>query len=585
MDNLVLTLVTRDLHRALRGAILRHLLQEGQHRFRLRLERGERGLAVLISLRPEMPWIGRPTGRWEGVRKPPGPFAARAARTLRGEIVAGVEKPTPDRVVFLRFAQGDTLVAELATHGANLVLLDRDGRVVSAARNPRSARGRIVVGNRYEPPSLPQGLFVPHDRGADDIDAFLRERVTAGEAPLEVLRRHLFGVGTPAARSLLVEAQRRGSSPGTVLRARLDAAAAGDVEPVIEADADPWRTIREGRLDPPDAVLYPWEPEVAIENGRQRFSRDDAAATAGLYHEAIERAAGLRDRLDGLAAILRREARRLEDVQDKVSRDIESFADPDRYRHQAEALLAGLASARRVGDQAFVADPYHPEGALMEVPAPAGKDLTAAADDLFRRHRRAVRGLDAARRRQTAVEDLRERVQWLLVELDRVDTVEGIRKLEAGMREAGIPVGLEVGSRKKGDPVLSRPRLEGVRVFAAADGTLILAGKGGRQNDRLTFKLSGPEDFWLHARGYPGAHVIVRNPERRTHPTDEVLREAAEIAAWYSDAREQGSVEVQWTRRKFVRRLRGAPPGTVKVKRSETVVVRPGLPARGEIGP
>jgi predicted ribosome quality control (RQC) complex YloA/Tae2 family protein len=105
-----------------------------------------------------------------------------------------------------------------------------------------------------------------------------------------------------------------------------------------------------------------------------------------------------------------------------------------------------------------------------------------------------------------------------------------------------------------------------------------MVGKSGRDNHRLTFKLAHPEDFWLHALGVPGAHVVVRNPRRQTHPSPATLSEAAEAAAWFSEAREQPQVDVQWTRRKYVRKIRGASPGTVRVKRSETVRVRPRRP-------
>jgi len=151
------------------------------------------------------------------------------------------------------------------------------------------------------------------------------------------------------------------------------------------------------------------------------------------------------------------------------------------------------------------------------------------------------------------------------------------------MRREGIPVALEPPTRKGRaaaghDP---RPRLEGVRMITSCDGLQILVGRSGRHNHRLTFKLSAPDDFWLHARGTPGAHVVIRNDRRCPRPPEATLREAAAIAAWFSDSRRQPFVEVHWTRRKFVRAIRGAPPGTVTLKRYETVRVRPGLPESG----
>jgi predicted ribosome quality control (RQC) complex YloA/Tae2 family protein len=116
-------------------------------------------------------------------------------------------------------------------------------------------------------------------------------------------------------------------------------------------------------------------------------------------------------------------------------------------------------------------------------------------------------------------------------------------------------------------------------MYLSRDGATVLVGKSGRDNHRLTFRIAAPEDFWFHALGVPGAHVIVRNPRRAPRPPQATLEEAAAAAAYYSQARDQPAVDVQWTRRKFVRKLRGAPAGTVSVKRSMTVRVRPRRPA------
>jgi predicted ribosome quality control (RQC) complex YloA/Tae2 family protein len=116
-------------------------------------------------------------------------------------------------------------------------------------------------------------------------------------------------------------------------------------------------------------------------------------------------------------------------------------------------------------------------------------------------------------------------------------------------------------------------------MLASADGWTILVGRTGRDNDRLTFKIAAPDDFWLHAAGVPGAHVLIRNPERKPTVPERTLAEAARTAAWFSDARAAGAVEVQWTRRKNVRRVKGGAPGRVTLKRFQSIRVRPAPPA------
>jgi predicted ribosome quality control (RQC) complex YloA/Tae2 family protein len=106
------------------------------------------------------------------------------------------------------------------------------------------------------------------------------------------------------------------------------------------------------------------------------------------------------------------------------------------------------------------------------------------------------------------------------------------------------------------------------------DGFEILVGKGARDNDRLTFRVAEPNDLWLHASGYAGSHVVVRNPERLAQLPREVVECAAQLAAYHSKAREaRGKVEVHLCRAADVRKPRGFPPGKVEIRRWESVKV------------
>jgi predicted ribosome quality control (RQC) complex YloA/Tae2 family protein len=118
-----------------------------------------------------------------------------------------------------------------------------------------------------------------------------------------------------------------------------------------------------------------------------------------------------------------------------------------------------------------------------------------------------------------------------------------------------------------------RAALEPLRV-TSSDGFPILVGRSARQNDALTFGQARPGDLWLHARGVPGAHVVIRG-EGRTVP-ERTVTEAARLAAQHSKARHDTAVDVIITERRHVRRIPGAPPGLVTVAQERVLRVRPG---------
>lgn len=96
------------------------------------------------------------------------------------------------------------------------------------------------------------------------------------------------------------------------------------------------------------------------------------------------------------------------------------------------------------------------------------------------------------------------------------------------------------------------------------EGFEILYGTSAAQNDKISTELAAPEDFWFHAAGYAGSHVIVRNPDRLRELPRAVEKRAAEIAIYNSKARTaRGKVEVHAAMACDVKKPKGFPPGKV----------------------
>ena len=115
-------------------------------------------------------------------------------------------------------------------------------------------------------------------------------------------------------------------------------------------------------------------------------------------------------------------------------------------------------------------------------------------------------------------------------------------------------------------------------VYSLGEGWTVLAGRTDADNERLTFEVARPADFWFHVRGMPGSHVILKGPEGE-NPGRALLERAAAIAAYHSKARSAGIVPVSCTRARDVTKPRGAPSGTVAIRKERIFKVRP---SRGE---
>jgi predicted ribosome quality control (RQC) complex YloA/Tae2 family protein len=89
--------------------------------------------------------------------------------------------------------------------------------------------------------------------------------------------------------------------------------------------------------------------------------------------------------------------------------------------------------------------------------------------------------------------------------------------------------------------------------------------------------VAAQNDVWLHAHGYPGAHVILRREGRKEEPSGQTLEEAAGVAAYWSKGKTARHVPVVYTLAKYVSRPRGGRPGQAVMKREKTVMACPAL--------
>ena len=104
------------------------------------------------------------------------------------------------------------------------------------------------------------------------------------------------------------------------------------------------------------------------------------------------------------------------------------------------------------------------------------------------------------------------------------------------------------------------------------EGWVARIGRSSLDNDLLTFKESFPQDWWLHAKGCPGSHVVIHHPSE-AEPSKQVLEMSARLALKYSKARSTGKGTVSVCHIADISKSRGAPPGQVQLRKSKTLTV------------
>jgi predicted ribosome quality control (RQC) complex YloA/Tae2 family protein len=250
--------------------------------------------------------------------------------------------------------------------------------------------------------------------------------------------------------------------------------------------------------------------------------------------------------------------------------DLKRHGDPDQWKRFGDLLLANAGNAKRQGDVVFVNDYFDERSPIIEIKGEANRSVTEIAEDYFRRYTKARNGLAVINERLAKTRSAIAEDEAMLRRIDAAAAASDIEYLTALVQPAR-PKAVAV-RKKKAEAVF-----KGARRFVSSDGLLILVGKKAVDNDYLTFRIARSLDLWLHAADYPGSHVIVRSPNRNYTIPDRTLTEAAQLAAFYSDAREQPKAAVRYTQRKFVNKPRKGAPGLVSLASFKTILVEPGI--------
>ena len=338
----------------------------------------------------------------------------------------------------------------------------------------------------------------------------------------------------------------------------------------IRASAVPNLSSRR-RLVPGQAYLAP-APRPPEEGGGRRFEPVPGApfplsAAIEAFYRAREEERTLaeaRRRLrEPVRAALARGRRALERLADEAARVPEAESD----RRAADLLKPALRSLHR-GDREAILTEYAAEGP-RQVRVALDPSLTPRQnmERYYRHYRRIVESAARVEARAAEVRGRQGELEALLRSLEDAD-LPRLARLE---REARA-----LGAAPRPKPPARRRREEPAppyRGFRSVSGSAILVGRGAAENDALTFRVARGNDLWLHLRGRPGAHVVLRLARDRG-PDQESLLDAAHLAAHFSDARGEPGPEVAYTRVKHVKKPRGAPPGAVTYSQERSIRLR-----------
>ncbi|MBX7221936.1 MAG: NFACT family protein [Blastocatellia bacterium] len=488
-------------------------------------------------------------------------FVQRIRKELSGHRLTAIEKPPQERSVLLSFTGYDAagalrttkLCLDLTGRSSNLYWMGGDNRILDALRVTDS----VAFGERHS---------LAEDATQLDWEAITETTLTE---PVEATLRRIRGCSPTLVREILARAQTTSVWPA-------------------------FAQVRTALSHKPEALLYSriplHETPIGQMNPREnlRLGTFSLMQCAGWHlnrfpnlHAAVD---AWFHKLDGFAAFtsarqpwqsaLTAHLKRTVSALEKVARETTRLESADTWRKFGELIYANIKTGCRTQTGLVVIDYYETEQPEIEIPVEAHLPLTVAAQKYFQRYQKAQRAAVSLAERLQKLTEAKNSTETALELLREAATPEELAELIPTV-EAIIPFELRPKIKNQKSKIKNQNSLwSGFRRYRGPEGFEIVVGRNSRDNDRLTFKLARPADVWLHTMDYPGSHVLIRNEKRLTVP-HHVLVAAAELAAYFSQAKNDDKVNVHFTERKYLSRPRNAAPGLVLLQQSKTLLVTP----------
>lgn len=477
--------------------------------------------------------------------------------------ITHISQPAWERVVHFHIegAEGEVeLIIEPMERRANLLVV-KEGIILDCVRRvgPEDNRFRLSLpAHAYQPPPPMVGKRNPFDITVEDISGFIEQTTDPKQKLVKTLSAHLLGFSPLLSKEIVFRAhgnidQRTHDSDPEAIISAIEAV----ITPMKQREWQAGIIIDEDNIVMGYSV-YPithqdgWQPLDSINEALLTYYGAPVGEDA--YNNAKKPVqAGIEEARAKMTAKLESLERSLKDDDER-----------EVMRQSGELILAYQYTLEK-GQTELVAE--------YEMDAPP---LTIKLDPTLSPLDNAQRYFNQYNKAKRALEDVPALIEETQNELDYLNQLEmdleiatnwpEIDDVQQALQAAGYWQGRK--AKRIGGGGLSAP----LRIVTQ-DGFVIWVGRNSRQNEIVTFKKSSPEDLWLHARQVPGAHVIIKFDGRTI--TDELIEQAAGIAAYYSKRRSDGRVPVDVTRIKYVKKIKGAAQGMVTYRNERTITIMP----------
>ncbi len=572
-DGITTAAIRHELSDCLTGGGISRIVQSEKDELLLTVKNNKVTYRLLMSASPALPLIYLvPENRQAPLTAPN--FCMLLRKHLQGGQILRITQPSLERVICFEISHRDELgdlctkklIIELMGKYSNIIVTDdRDVILDSIKRVPSSVSSvrEVLPGRPY---------FIPGaDAKKDPLTADAEDFVsTINASPYSIVKAIYMcytGISPIASEEFVYEAD---IEP----RKRPADLTSEELEKLAEIFIHHMRNVAEGTFAP-NIVYMEDEPKefgvfpLKILGGRVEYT-DSVSEMLRRFYSDREAAGRMKQKSADLRHLVSTALDRTNKkflIQEKQLADTEK---KDKYRIYGEMLNTYGYNAAE-GDKSLEVINYY-TGEPMTIPLDPTLSASQNSQKYFERYNKLKRTADALGTQIEETRDDRDQLENCLMAIDLAESEQDLSEIRKELTEYGF---LQKRTIRKGR---ARETKQKPLSYLSSDGYIMYVGRNNYQNEEVTFKIGNGNDWWFHAKGMPGSHVIIKGKGERELP-DRAYEEAGALAAWYSSGRKAPKVEIDYTQRKNLHKKNGGKPGFVTYHTNYSLVAVPDISA------
>ena len=577
LDGIVIANLVKELQDSLTGGHISKISMPEKNELFLTVKNNARNYRLLISSDASLPLIYLTEQNRTSPLVAPG-FCMLLRKHIGSGKITEIRQMGLERIIRIQTEQlnelGDLtqkrLYIELMGKYSNIIFTDTEDTIIDSMRHVPShvsSLREVLPGRKWFLPDQLKKLDPLHMTDAQFLEAFR----AAGNIPVpKALYTSLTGISPVVADELTVVS-------GLDLRQDQGSLSDADVLRLFRTVDHCMDQVKNGTFEP---TMY-LRKEIPQEFSSVRLSLfeadgytvkhyDSVSLLLSDYYSMRDNAMKIRQKSADLRKVvttaLERSSRKLI-LQERQMKDTEK---KDKFRVWGD-LLNTYGYTLTGGEKELVCENYYDNNKEVRVPLDDQLTWSQNAKKYYDRYAKLKRTEEAVGAELVKTRQETEHLSSILTALDLATEESDLNQVKEELTEYRY-IRRHLTGKKVKKPE-SRPL-----HFVSSDGFDIYVGKNNYQNEEITFKIASGSDWWFHAKGIPGSHVVVKCGQKEI--PDRTFEEAASLAAYYSKGRASEKVEVDYIQRRFVKKTAGGPPGFVIYHTNWSMMAKP----RAEVG-